>query len=65
MCFVRVPEGKTAKNRINFDLWPTSATRDGRQAPHAALPQPLRPQGRLGFVHFRGLPWVQKRPIRR
>jgi len=28
MWFVRVPEGKTAKNRIHFDLWPTSATRD-------------------------------------
>jgi Glyoxalase-like domain len=28
MWFVRVPEGTTAKNRIHFDLWPTSATRD-------------------------------------
>ncbi|MGH3248454.1 MAG: VOC family protein, partial [Trebonia sp.] len=28
LLFLRVPEGKTAKNRIHFDLWPTSATRD-------------------------------------
>jgi RimJ/RimL family protein N-acetyltransferase len=26
--FLRVPEGKTAKNRIHFDLWPTSTRRD-------------------------------------
>jgi predicted enzyme related to lactoylglutathione lyase len=28
LLFLRVPEEKTAKNRIHFDLWPTSATRD-------------------------------------
>jgi predicted enzyme related to lactoylglutathione lyase len=29
LLFLRVPEGKVAKNRIHFDLWPTSAaTRD-------------------------------------
>jgi predicted enzyme related to lactoylglutathione lyase len=28
LLFLRVPEGKTAKNRIHFDLWPTLATRD-------------------------------------
>ena len=28
LLFLRVPEGKTAKNRIHFDLWPTSAKRD-------------------------------------
>ena len=28
LLFLRVPEGKTAKNRIHFDLWPTSTTRD-------------------------------------
>ena len=28
LLFLRVPEGKTAKNRIHFDLWPTSTRRD-------------------------------------
>jgi predicted enzyme related to lactoylglutathione lyase len=28
LLFLRVPEGKTAKNRIHFDLWPTSTQRD-------------------------------------
>ena len=28
LLFLRVPEPKTAKNRIHFDLWPTSAGRD-------------------------------------
>ena len=28
LLFLRVPEGKTAKNRIHLDLWPTSAKRD-------------------------------------
>jgi predicted enzyme related to lactoylglutathione lyase len=28
LLFLRVPEGKTAKNRIHFDLWPTSTSRD-------------------------------------
>jgi predicted enzyme related to lactoylglutathione lyase len=28
LLFLRVPEGKTAKNRIHFDLWPTSTNRD-------------------------------------
>jgi predicted enzyme related to lactoylglutathione lyase len=28
LLFLRVPEGKTAKNRIHFDLWPTSVKRD-------------------------------------
>jgi len=28
LLFLRVPEGKTAKNRIHFDLWPTSTKRD-------------------------------------
>ena len=26
--FQRVPEGKTAKNRLHFDLWPTATARD-------------------------------------
>src|ERR1700691_6587543 len=28
LLFLRVPEGKTAKNRIHFNLWPTSTRRD-------------------------------------
>ena len=28
LLFLRVPEGKTAKNRLHFDLWPTSTKRD-------------------------------------
>ena len=28
LLFLRVPEGKTAKNRIHFDLWPISTRRD-------------------------------------
>ena len=28
LLFLRVPEGKTAKNRIHFDVWPTSGKRD-------------------------------------
>ena len=28
LLFLRVPEGKTTKNRIHFDLWPTSTARD-------------------------------------
>ena len=28
LLFLRVPEGKTAKNRIHLDLWPTSTKRD-------------------------------------
>jgi predicted enzyme related to lactoylglutathione lyase len=28
LLFLRVPEGKTVKNRIHFDLWPTSTNRD-------------------------------------
>jgi predicted enzyme related to lactoylglutathione lyase len=28
LLFLRVPEGKTAKNRIHFDLWPTATKRD-------------------------------------
>jgi catechol 2,3-dioxygenase-like lactoylglutathione lyase family enzyme len=28
LLFLRVPEGKTAKNRIHFDVWPTSTKRD-------------------------------------
>ena len=28
LLFLRVPEGETAKNRIHFDLWPTSTKRD-------------------------------------
>jgi catechol 2,3-dioxygenase-like lactoylglutathione lyase family enzyme len=28
LLFLRVPEGKMAKNRIHFDLWPTATTRD-------------------------------------
>ena len=28
LLFLRVPGEKTAKNRIHFDLWPTSTRRD-------------------------------------
>jgi hypothetical protein len=28
LLFLRVPEGKTAKNRVHFDLWPTRTVRD-------------------------------------
>ncbi len=28
LLFLRVPESKTAKNRVHFDLWPTGTTRD-------------------------------------
>jgi hypothetical protein len=28
LLFLRVPEAKRAKNRVHFDLWPTSAKRD-------------------------------------
>jgi predicted enzyme related to lactoylglutathione lyase len=37
LLFLRVPEGKTAKNRIHFDLWPTSTKRDEQVARAAAL----------------------------
>jgi hypothetical protein len=30
LLFLSVPEGKSAKNRVHFDLWPTVATRDGQ-----------------------------------
>jgi predicted enzyme related to lactoylglutathione lyase len=30
LLFMRVPEGKTAKNRIHFDLWPTATSRDAQ-----------------------------------
>jgi hypothetical protein len=30
LLFIRVPEGKSAKNRIHFDLWPTDTTRDAQ-----------------------------------
>jgi predicted enzyme related to lactoylglutathione lyase len=30
LLFVRVPEGKAAKNRIHFDLWPTGTVRDAQ-----------------------------------
>jgi predicted enzyme related to lactoylglutathione lyase len=32
LLFLRVPEGKTAKNRIHFDLWPTATKRDEQVA---------------------------------
>ncbi|HEY2278688.1 MAG TPA: VOC family protein [Streptosporangiaceae bacterium] len=28
LLFLRVPERKTAKNRVHFDLWPTATVRD-------------------------------------
>jgi hypothetical protein len=28
LLFLRVPDGKSAKNRVHFDLWPTLARRD-------------------------------------
>ncbi len=28
LLFLHVPEGKTAKNRVHFDLWPTATARD-------------------------------------
>jgi hypothetical protein len=28
LLFIRVPEGKTAKNRLHLDLWPTNTVRD-------------------------------------
>jgi catechol 2,3-dioxygenase-like lactoylglutathione lyase family enzyme len=28
LLFLHVPEGKTAKNRIHFDVWPTAGKRD-------------------------------------
>jgi hypothetical protein len=44
LLFLRVPEGKTAKNRIHFDLWPTSTGRDefciGRSAAERAATRP-------------------------
>jgi hypothetical protein len=30
LLFIRVPEGKTAKNRMHFDLWPTVSVRDAQ-----------------------------------
>lgn len=30
LLFLRVPESKSAKNRVHFDLWPTAASRDGQ-----------------------------------
>jgi hypothetical protein len=30
LLFIRVPEGKTAKNRVHFDLWPTRTVRDAQ-----------------------------------
>jgi predicted enzyme related to lactoylglutathione lyase len=37
LLFLRVPEGKTAKNRIHFDLWPTSTLRDEQIARATSL----------------------------
>lgn len=56
LLFLRVPEGKTAKNRIHFDLWPTSGTRDEQIERATALGAvPLadirRPDG-TGWVVF-------------
>ena len=32
LLFIRVPEGKTVKNRVHLDLMPTDRTRDGEVA---------------------------------
>jgi hypothetical protein len=51
-----VVEGKTAKNRIHFDLWPTSTKRDEqieratRQG--AVVPDDLRREDGTGWVVF-------------
>ncbi|WP_404829257.1 VOC family protein [Streptomyces albicerus] len=37
LLFVRVPEGKTAKNRIHFDLWPQGRTREAEVERAVAL----------------------------
>jgi Glyoxalase-like domain len=42
LLFLRVPERKTAKNRVHFDLWPTSTGRVKRRAKSA----PGRPGAR-------------------
>jgi predicted enzyme related to lactoylglutathione lyase len=37
LLFLRVPEEKSAKNRIHFDLWPTSTKRDEQISRATAL----------------------------
>jgi predicted enzyme related to lactoylglutathione lyase len=56
LLFLRVPEGKTAKNRIHFDLWPTSTKRDEQIARATALGATLlddrRQPGGKGWAVF-------------
>jgi predicted enzyme related to lactoylglutathione lyase len=56
LLFLRVPEEKTAKNRIHFDLWPTSTRRDEqvRRAIDlgAAVLGDLRREDGTGWVVF-------------
>ena len=56
MLFIEVPEGKTVKNRIHFDLWPTDRTMneevDRLFAAGATLVHDLRDQ------HGPGTGWV-------
>ena len=56
LLFLRVPEPKAAKNRIHFDLWPTSTRRDEQIERAAGLGAVLlddrrRPDG-TGWVVF-------------
>jgi hypothetical protein len=50
--FIEVPEGKTVKNRVHFDLWPTDRTMDEEVqrllAAGATLVHDLRDQHGLG-----------------
>src|ERR1700677_3675846 len=56
LLFLRVPEGKTARNRLHFDLWPTSTRRDEQIERAAGLGagalDDRRPAGGAGGVVF-------------
>lgn len=56
MLFLRVPEGKTAKNRIHLDLWPTRTKRDAQVeraiALHALVLDDQRREDGTGWVVF-------------
>jgi predicted enzyme related to lactoylglutathione lyase len=56
LLFMRVPEGKTAKNRMHLDLWPTDTVRDlqverARDLGAVVLADRRRPDG-PGWVVF-------------
>jgi predicted enzyme related to lactoylglutathione lyase len=56
LLFLRVPEAKRAKNRVHFDLWPTSAKRDMQVERAISLGAVVlddrRPEDGTGWVVF-------------